>query len=156
MQLDKIDLAILKHLQLPGKLSNQELASKVGLSPSPCSRRVKALEDAGYIASYSTQLNPERFGLNLTVYIQVSLEKHNIEVLESFEQDISAMDEVQECSLITGNEADYLLKVLVADMQHYKQFLLDKLTSSVHVAGIHSSFVLKKVKNHTSIPLPAL
>ncbi|WP_299573923.1 Lrp/AsnC family transcriptional regulator [uncultured Shewanella sp.] len=153
LTLDKIDFAILTHLQEHGRLSNQELALKVGLSPSPCSRRVKALEDAGYIAGYSTLLNPEHFNLALTVYIQIRLEKHTSVILEAFEADITRYEEVQECSLITGREADYHLKVLVKDMQDYKLFLLDKLTTNSHIAGVHSSFVLKKVKSSTAIPL---
>ncbi|MCL1065568.1 Lrp/AsnC family transcriptional regulator [Shewanella olleyana] len=153
LTLDKIDFAILTELQHHGRLSNQELAQKVGLSPSPCSRRVKALEDAGYIAGYSTLLNAEHFNLALTVYIQIRLEKHTSETLEAFEKDILNYQEVQECSLITGSEADYQLKVLVKDMQNYKLFLLDKLTVNPNIAGIHSSFVLKNVKSSTAIPI---
>ncbi|WP_153913194.1 Lrp/AsnC family transcriptional regulator [Shewanella sp. TC10] len=151
--LDKIDFAILSELQQHGRLSNQELALKVNLSPSPCSRRVKALEDAGYIAGYATLLNAEHFNLALTVYIQIRLEKHTSSILNAFEADISRYDEVQECSLITGSEADYYLKVLVKDMQDYKTFLLEKLTTNPHIAGVQSSFVLKKVKSSTAIPL---
>lgn len=153
LTLDKTDLHILKLLQASGKLSNQDLAEQVGLSPSPCSRRVKALEDAGYISGYATLLNADHFKLALTVYIQVRLEKHSAAILEAFEADIALYDEVQECSLITGSEADYYLKVLVTDMQQYKVFLLDKLTTNPHIAGVNSSFVLKKVKSSTAIPL---
>ncbi len=153
LTLDKIDFAILSALQRHGRLSNQELAINVGLSPSPCSRRVKALEDAGFIAGYATLLNAEQFNLALTVYIQIRLEKHTSDILEAFEADIINYEEVQECSLITGSEADYHLKVLVKDMQHYKVFLLDKLTTNPNIVGIHSSFVLKKVKSSTAIPI---
>ncbi|MCL1141374.1 Lrp/AsnC family transcriptional regulator [Shewanella gaetbuli] len=154
MQLDQTDLKILKLLQTSGKLSNQELATKVGLSASPCSRRVKALEDAGYIAGYATLLSATHFDLALTAFIQVRLEKHNQEVLEQFETTVTAYDEVQECCLLTGSDADYQLKVLVKDMAHYKTFLLEKLTSNPHIRGVHSSFVLKHVKQKSIIPLP--
>lgn len=154
LPLDKIDLHILKLMQLHGKLSNQELAEKVGLSPSPCSRRVKALEDAGYIAGYATLLSAEHFNLDLTAYIHVRLERHSSHLFDEFEAIISSYDEVQECSLLTGSDADYQLKVLVKDMKEFKIFLLDKLTTNTHIAGINSSFVLKQVKSQTQIPLP--
>lgn len=153
LTLDKIDFTILAELQKHGRISNQELAQNIGLSASPCSRRVKSLEDAGYIAGYATLLNAERFDLALTVYIQVRLEKHTSDILEAFEAEITHYEEVQECSLITGSEADYHIKVLVKDMQDYKLFLLDKLTINPSIAGVHSSFVLKKVKSSTAIPL---
>ena len=155
LQLDKIDLHILKLMQQHGKLSNQELAEKVGLSPSPCSRRVKSLEEAGYIAGYATLLSAEHFDLALTAYIQVRLEKHSTDILDAFEEKISSYDEVQECCLLTGSDADYQIKVLVTDMKHFKVFLLDKLTTNDHIAGVRSSFVLKQDKNQTSIPLPS-
>ncbi|MBV7316307.1 Lrp/AsnC family transcriptional regulator [Shewanella sp. NIFS-20-20] len=154
LTLDKIDLHILRIMQEYGKLSNQELAELVGLSASPCSRRVKALEEAGYIAGYATLLSPEHFNLTLTAYVQVRLDKHSSDILDDFESQITGYDEVQECCLLTGSDADYQLKVLVSDMAHYKVFLLDKLTSIDHVAGVRSSFVLKQVKNQTRIPLP--
>lgn len=155
LQLDKIDLAILTLLQSQGKLSNQELAEKVGLSASPCSRRVKAMEESGYIAGYATLLSAEHFNLSLTAYVQVRLEKHSQVILESFEDTIAGYDEVQECCLLTGSDSDYQLKVLVADMKEFKVFLLEKLTTHPHISGIKSSFVLKHVKNQTSIPLPS-
>ena len=152
-KLDQLDLTILRLLQTHGRLSNLELANKVGLSPSPCSRRVKALEEAGYIADYATRLSAEKFNLHLTAYIHVRMEKHTPDILNQFEANIIAYEEIQECALITGSEADYQLTVLVQDMAHFRTFLLDKLTTNVHIAGVHSSFVLKKVKDHTAIPL---
>ncbi|ASF16758.1 Lrp/AsnC family transcriptional regulator [Shewanella xiamenensis] len=152
-KLDQLDLTILRLLQTHGRLSNLELATKVGLSPSPCSRRVKALEEAGYIADYVTRLSADKFNLHLTAYIHVRMEKHTPAILNQFEANILGYEEVQECALITGSEADYQLKVLVQDMAHFRTFLLDKLTTNVHIAGVHSSFVLKKVKEHTAIPL---
>lgn len=154
MQLDKIDIKILSLLQQHGRLSNQELAALVGLSPSPCSRRVKTLEDSGIITGYATLVSPEFFNLHLTAYVQVRLEKHNQRVLNAFEQAMNHYDEVLECCLLTGSDADYQLKVLVADMEAFKHFLLEKLTTNQDIAGIRSSFVLKQAKNHTAIPLP--
>ncbi|GIU26980.1 AsnC family transcriptional regulator [Shewanella colwelliana] len=154
LQLDDIDLKILALLQQHGRLANQELASLVGLSASPCSRRVKALEEAGFIAGYATLLNPKHFDLQLTAYIQVRLEKHSQAILDAFELAMSSYDEVLECCLLTGSDADYQLKVLVCDMEAFKRFLLEKLTTQQDIAGIRSSFVLKQVKNQTAIPLP--
>ncbi|QYK01175.1 Lrp/AsnC family transcriptional regulator [Shewanella psychrotolerans] len=156
LQLDKIDIQILKLLQTHGRLANQELAASVGLSPSPCSRRVKAMEEAGIISGYATLVDANYFDLTLTAYVQVRLEKHTQTILDDFEQAIDSYDEVLECALLTGSDADYQLKVLVKNMDTFKHFLLTKLTSSPHIAGIRSSFVLKQVKNRTAIPLPQI
>lgn len=152
--LDKTDIAILRLLQTQGRMANQDLAAAVGLSPSPCSRRVKALEEGGYIQSYAAILAPSHFDLNLTVHIQVRMERHTQEILAGFERQVLNYPEVLECSLLTGSESDYLLKVMVKDMDAYRAFLLDKLTSNAHIAGVHSSFVLKQVKSHTPLPIP--
>jgi Lrp/AsnC family leucine-responsive transcriptional regulator len=154
LQLDNIDLTLLALLQQHGRLANQELAALVGLSPSPCSRRVRALEDAGFISGYATLLSPQKFNLHLTAYVQVKLEKHSQSILDAFELEMTGYDEVLECCLLTGSEADYQLKVLVSDMEAFKHFLLEKLTTNQDIAGIRSSFVLKQVKNQTAIPLP--
>ncbi|MCG9720884.1 Lrp/AsnC family transcriptional regulator [Shewanella sp. Isolate7] len=156
LQLDKTDIQILKLLQAQGRMANQDLAASVGLSPSPCSRRVKAMEEAGIIAGYAAMVDAPYFQLTLTAYVQVRLEKHTQAILDAFEQAIDAYDEVLECALLTGSDADYQLKVLVRDMDAFKHFLLEKLTSNPHIAGIRSSFVLKQVKNRTAIPLPEL
>ncbi|WP_281213997.1 Lrp/AsnC family transcriptional regulator [Shewanella insulae] len=156
LQLDKTDIQILKLLQAQGRMANQDLAASVGLSPSPCSRRVKAMEEAGIIAGYAALVDAPYFQLNLTAYVQVRLEKHTQAILDAFEQAIDGYDEVLECALLTGSDADYQLKVLVRDMDAFKHFLLEKLTSNPHIAGIRSSFVLKQVKSRTAIPLPEL
>ncbi|AGH82268.1 AsnC family transcriptional regulator [Psychromonas sp. CNPT3] len=154
IEIDKIDLAILKLLQTHGRLSNQELAELVGLSPSPCSRRVKALEATGFISGYATLLSARHFDLRLTAFVQVQLEKQMHNVLNDFEEKVATYDEVQECYLLTGSDADYQLKVLVEDMDAYREFILDRLLSLPFISGIKSSFVLKAVKNNTQIPLP--
>lgn len=151
--LDRIDRRILDELQRDGGLSNQELADRVGLSPSPCSRRVKRLEDAGVIERRVTLLNRRRLGLSLTAIIQISMDRHTPERFEAFESKLRGYPEVQECYLITGQDADYLLKVVVPDMDHYQAFLLDKITRIEGVSGVHSSFVMRRVIDTTELPL---
>lgn len=152
-KLDRSDRQILDALQHDGGLSNLQLAERVGLSPSPCSRRVKALEDAGIIIGRTTQLNQKALGLDLTVIIQISMDRHTPERFENFEQTVSAFAEVQLCYLVTGQEADYLLKVVVPDMDAYQQFLLNKITRIDGVSGVHSSFVMRKVRDTSALPL---
>ncbi|WP_284379369.1 Lrp/AsnC family transcriptional regulator [Litoribrevibacter albus] len=156
MTLDRTDKRILEELQKDGSLSNLELAEKVGLSPSPCSRRVKHLEDTGVIVGKAVLLNAETLGLNLTAIIQVSMDRHTPDRFENFDRTLEMCSEVVSCSLITGQAADYLVEVVVTDMAQYQEFLLNKLTTIPGVTGVHSSFVLRKVINRTSIPLDHL
>ncbi len=153
MKLDRIDLRILESLQADGALSNLELADKVGLSPSPCSRRVKALTESGVIGKTVTLLNEKSLGLNLMALINISMDRHTPERFEVFEAAVASYPEVLECLLITGSEADYLLKVIVQDMEAYQHFLLGKLTRVPGVTGVQSSFVMRKVVNTTALPL---
>lgn len=155
-KLDRFDRQILDALQRDGGLSNLELAEKVGLSPSPCSRRVKALEEAGIIVGRTTLLNQKALGLDLTIIIQISMDRHTPERFENFEQTVSAFAEVQLCYLVTGQEADYMLKVVVPDMDAYQQFLLNKITRIEGVSGVHSSFVMRKVRDSMAVPLTYL
>lgn len=156
MKLDRTDRRILDALQRDGRISNLELADLVGLSPSPCSRRVKQLEEAGIILKTVTLLDPAKLNLKMTAHIQISMDKHTPERLENFEQQISQYPEVIECDLITGHTADYLLKVIVRDMDDFQAFLLGKLTRIEGVSGVHSSFVMKKVVERTAISLQHL
>lgn len=153
MKLDRTDRRILAALQEDGRISNLELAEKVGLSPSPCSRRVKQLEEAGIILKTVTLLDPAKLDLKMTAHIQISMDKHTPERLENFEKQIRQYPEVIECDLITGHTADYLLKVVVRDMDAYQAFLLGKLTRIEGVSGVHSSFVMKTVVERTALPL---
>lgn len=153
IKLDRTDLKILHELQHDGSLSNLELAERIGLSPSPCSRRVKALTDNGVIGKTVTLLNEKALGLDLMALIHISMDRHTPERFEVFERAVASFEEVLECLLITGSEADYLLKVLVRDMEHYQQFLLGKLTRLEGVTGVQSSFVMRKVVNSTAVPL---
>jgi Lrp/AsnC family leucine-responsive transcriptional regulator len=142
--LDKFDEAILNQLKHNGRLSNQELAERIGLSPSPCLRRVKTLEDAGIITGYQAIINAEKLGLSLMALIHISMDKHTPERFENFEQKVSLLPEVLECLLITGQEADYQLKVQVKDMQSYQELLLHRITRIEGVSGVHTSFVLRR------------
>lgn len=154
IQLDRTDRHILELLQKDGSLSNLELADKVGLSPSPCSRRVKALEDCGLILGYRALLDAKRLGLDLLALINISMDRHTPERFNNFEAQIASFPEVLECYLITGQSADYVLKVLVEDMDAYQQFLLGRLTRIEGVSGVHSSFVMRKVVDRTAIAIP--
>ena len=153
MQLDKFDKQILKILQADGRVSNQELAEQIGLSPSPCLRRVKALEEAGLIIGYHAQLEPKLLGYRLMALIHISMDQHTPERFSNFEREISVIPEVLECLLITGQSADYQLKVLVADMDAYQELLLHRISRISGVTGMHSSFVLRKVVDKRAIPV---
>jgi Lrp/AsnC family leucine-responsive transcriptional regulator len=152
--LDAIDIKILQQLQEHARISNVELADQVGLSPAPCLRRVRALEQAGVIRKYVTLLDPGALDLGVTVFVQITLDLQVEGRLEIFEQAIMRRPEVLECYLMTG-DADYLLRVVVPDVPAYERFLRDSLTRIESAAGIKSSFALKQVKYFTSLPLPA-
>lgn len=154
-QFNAYDRMILERLQRDGRVSNQELAESIHLSPSPCLRRVKQLEDDGVIDGYVALLNARKLGLTLMAFIHINMDKHTPERFENFENTIGSHAEVLECHLITGQSADYLLKVIVEDMDAYQRFLLNKLTRITGVTGVHSSFVLKSAINSTVLPLTA-
>lgn len=154
--LDRYDLKILAELQCDARVSNQELAERIGLSPSPCSRRVKQLEDDGLILRQVALLDRKKLGLTLTAYVQIGMDRHTPERFENFEQAIRQWPEVLECSLVTGMDADYQLKVVVPDMEHYQQFLLGRLTRVEGVTSVRSSFVLNQVVSSTQLPLSHL
>ena len=151
--LDRTDLRLLAELQKDASLSNLELADKVGLSPTPCARRVKRLVTEGFIERQVAILNPERLGYDLTAHVSISMDRHTPDRFENFEAEIATYDEVIDCSVVTGQSADYLLRVVVKDMKHFEAVLLGKLTRIPGVTGVHSSFVLRKVINRTEIPL---
>ena len=153
MEPDTTDWKILALLQSDARTSNVDIARKVGLSPSPCLNRVRALENSGYISRYVTLLDPLRVGLKVSVFIQVTLEKQVKPALEAFERAIHDWPEVMECYLMTG-DADYLLRVVVPDLQALEHFILDFLSRVPGVGNIKSSFALKQVKYQTALPLP--
>ena len=150
--LDAIDRRILAVLQENARVSNVELAESAGVSASPCWRRVRELERTGVISRYVTLVDPAALGLPVSVFIQVSLEKQVESALEVFENAILQRPEVMECYLMTG-DADYMLRVVVADLEAYERFLMDHLTRVPAVANIRSSFALKQVKYRTVLPV---
>ena len=156
MKFDRIDRRILTEIQQNGRISNLELAELVGLSPTPCARRVKQLEDGGIIDRHVTLLNPVALNLKLTALIQISMDRHTPDRFDNFEQKVAQYPEVTECSLITGQAADYLVKVVVPDMEAYQEFLLGKITRIAGVSGVQSSFVMRKIIAKTELPLDYL
>jgi len=152
LSLDRTDYRILYHLQNNARISNTELADAVGLSPSPCLRRVKALEQAGVVKRYVGIVDPKAVGLPISVFVSVSLNRQERLGLEAFEQSIASYKEVMECYLMTGS-SDYLLRIVVPDLESYERFLTDKLTRIQGVANIQSSFALKQVVYKTELPL---
>mgnify|MGYP000388391146 FL=1 len=150
--LDRTDLRILEALQDNARLTNVELAERVNLTPSPCLARVRALEAAGIITRYTAEIAPEKLGLNVNVFIHVSLDRQVRNALENFESAVRAMPEVMECYLMTG-QSDYLLRVLVADAQALERLIVDQLAKIEGVANIQSSLALKVVKSHSRLPV---
>ena len=151
-ELDEIDSKILAELQANARLRNVELAEKVGLSASPCLRRVRRLEELGIIKGYATLVDQHAVNLPVSVFIQVTLEKQIEPALELFERQIQKWPEVMECYLMTG-DADYHLRVVTADLAQYERFLMDKLTRLDGVASIKSAFSLKQVAYRTALPV---
>ncbi|MCH7543131.1 MAG: Lrp/AsnC family transcriptional regulator [Proteobacteria bacterium] len=150
--LDAIDRRILDRLQEDGRVSNVELANAVGISSSPCWRRVRELEKRGVISGYVALVDAAAVGLPVSVFVQVTLERQIEAALETFEAAVRARPEVMECYLMTG-DADYLLRVVVSDLPTYEAFLKDHLTRIPGIANIKSSFALNQVKYRTSLPL---
>ncbi|HCN16215.1 MAG TPA: AsnC family transcriptional regulator [Moraxellaceae bacterium] len=143
--LDKIDRQILALLRENARMSNLELAESVNLSPTPCARRVKQLEDAGVITGYSVTTDPIKLGYQLSVYIAISMDKHTAERFSNFEKKLREFPEVVSCSIVTGRSEDYLIKALVKDMAHYEEFLLHRLNRIEGIAQVHTSFELRQV-----------
>ncbi|MEJ1339046.1 MAG: Lrp/AsnC family transcriptional regulator [Candidatus Sedimenticola sp. (ex Thyasira tokunagai)] len=154
MGLDRYDKRILEALQTEGRISNQELAERIGLSQSPCLRRVRALEENGLITGYRAIVDAKKLGLSLLALIHISMDRHTPERFANFDATVTALPEVLECLLITGQDADYQLKVIVKDMEAYQSLLLNKITRIEGVTGVHSSFVMRQVVDRTSLPLP--
>ena len=153
--IDTTDWKILSLLQEDARITNLELSRAIGLSPSPCLARVRALEKAGYINRYVSLLDSLKVGLKVSVFINVALERQVEKALELFEASIEARPEVMECYLMTG-ESDYLLRVVVTDIQALEDFILNFLSKIPGAGNIKSSFALKQVKYKTALPLPKL
>ena len=155
MELDRYDRQILEILQRDGRISNQDLADRIGLSPSPCLRRVRTLEEASLITGYRALLDAKKLGLSLMALIGISMDQHTPERFANLESAIAEIPEILECLLITGQQSDYQLKVVVRDMDAYQDLLLNKITRIQGVTGVHTSFVLRKVVDRTSLPVAA-
>ena len=153
MEIDRFDRQILQLLQEDGRISNQDLADRIGLSASPCLRRVRALEEAKIITGYRALLNAKALGYTLMALIYISMDKHTPERFEHFEKEISEISEILECLLVTGQDADYQLKVVVRDMDAFQELLLNRITRIQGVTGVHSSFVLRRVVDKTALPV---
>ena len=152
-ELDRTDKKLLDLLQRDASLTNLELAERVGLSPTPCARRIKRLEQEGLIKAKVTLLSQDRLGLKLTAHIGITMDRHTPERFSAFEEEIQNYPEVLECCVVTGQSADYLVKAVVKDMAHFEQFLLGRLTRIPGVTGVHSSFQLRSVVSKTALPL---
>lgn len=153
--LDATDRRILEQLQADGRLSNQELAERVALSPSPCLRRVRALERAGVIRRYAALLDPLRVGLGLLAYVTVKLEKRGKMPVDQFTRAVESWPEVIACYSMTG-DMDYLMRVQVENLEHYSRFIMDRLLKQPGVIDIRTNFVLERVKETTVLPLAHL
>lgn len=152
IKLDRTDRRILQALQQDGRLANNELAARVSLSPSPCLRRVRALEEQGVIRGYVALLEPHAIGLELLAYATVKLEKKGQMASADFASVVNAWSEVTECYSMTG-EADYLLRVQVRNLDHFSHFVMDKLLKLDYVVDVKSSFALRRVKQTTVLPV---
>lgn len=152
--LDAIDVRILRELQADARLPNLTLAERVGLSPSPCSRRVKLLEEAGVIEGYRAVLNRAAIDLGLTVFAGIRVERHTHENAEAFVAAVLAIDEVVACHLVSG-DADFLLEVVVRDMAAYEGAVLRRLLELPAVRDIRTSFAMKTYRAGGPLPLPA-
>ena len=150
--LDRIDVKILQLLQANGRITNTELADKVGLSATPCSERVKTLERLGYIESYGAKLNPRLLQLELLVFVEINLIRTSPDVFEEFSQAIVALPQVLECHLVSGN-FDYLIKARVANMASYRQLLGETLLTLPGVSGSRTYVVMEEVKEAQTIPV---
>ncbi|CAJ0809775.1 DNA-binding transcriptional activator DecR [Ralstonia wenshanensis] len=149
--MDKKDRQIIAALQKEGRLTNQELSERVNLSPSPCLRRLRLLEDAGIIRGYTAIVDEEAYGLPVTAFVHIRLQQHSREVVSTFENRIRAIDAILDCYVLTG-EADYLLRVLVESLQDYEQFVRGQLHAIPGIAAIDTSFAYGVVKRSTVFP----
>lgn len=151
-QLDDIDRRIIAALQADGRMTAQQLADRVGLSPSPCARRVRLMEDRGVITGYTAVIDQDLVDLPISVFVSIKLERQREEELERFNAAMSRWPEVVDCYLMTG-QRDYLLRIVVRDLHAYERFLKEKLTRLDGVASIESSFALSQIKRSNQLPI---
>jgi Lrp/AsnC family leucine-responsive transcriptional regulator len=155
ISLDKIDMAILELLQKDGRLSNVDLAEKVGLSSTPCLRRVRNLEEQGLIDRYCAVLDRKKAGLGITVFVSIKIDGHRAENASDAQKIFQDMNEVISCHVISG-EADFLLEIIVTDLEAYEEFMFHKLIVLSVVKDVHSNFVIRTVKEHAPLPVSHL
>ncbi len=149
--MDEKDLRILRELQQNGRLSNAELAERVNLSPSPCLRRLRSLEQRGVIEGYSAIVNQKAYGLPVTVFIRIRLEHHSTRAAQVFERHIQAIDEIVDCHLMTG-DTDYLLRVVIESLEAYETFIRDRIHPIPGIGSINTSFAYGVVKQSRCLP----
>ena len=150
--LDSIDKRLLAELQAEGRVTNVDLASRVGLTAPPCLRRVRALEEEGVIRGYHADLDPSKLGYAITVFAMVSLRSQAEEDLRAFENHIKALPEVRECHMLNG-EIDFILKIVSRDLQSFQEFLTSKLTPAPNVASVKTSLTIRTAKHEPGVPL---
>ena len=148
---DAIDCRLLAELQAEGRITNVELADRVGLTPPPCLRRVRALEDAGVIKGYHAQLDSSKLGYSITVFAMVSLKSQAEESLRQFEEHMRDLPEVRECHMLNG-EIDFILKIVSRDLQSFQEFLTSKLTPAPNVDSVKTSLTIRTAKNQPGVP----
>ena len=152
VKLDRIDRRLLHDLQAEGRITNVELSRRAGISAPPCLRRVRALEDAGYILGYHADLEPKALGFHVTVFAQVGLSSQADRDLEEFEETVKGWPEVRECYMLAG-ETDFLLKVIAADWDAYQEFLTTKLTAAANVSHVKSALSIRAAKSEPGVPI---
>lgn len=150
--LDEIDRRLLAELQKEGRVTNVELAHRVGLTAPPCLRRVRALEDEGIIRGYHADLNPAHLGFAITVFAMVSLKSQAETALREFEEHMAQLPEVRECHMLNG-EIDFILKIVSRDLQSFQEFLTSKLTPAPNVASVKTSLTIRTAKHEPGVPL---
>ena len=153
--MDKYDAQILHELQVDGRLSNRDLAERIALSPAPCWRRVKRLQDEGYIESYSARINHRKVGLHIIAFAEVVLENHHPETIEQFLQQVSGNKEILECHSVTG-QCDYLLKIVAKDMEAYEQFMSSRLLVVQGIRSVNTLISMRQNKLSSELPVAAL
>jgi DNA-binding Lrp family transcriptional regulator len=150
---DSLDLQILAELQDEGRMTNVELATRVGLTAPPCLRRVRSLEQDGVIRGYHAELDPAKLGYAITVFAMVSLKSQAESDLQAFERHVEALDQVRECHMLNG-EIDFMLKVVARDLQEFQNFLTSSLTTAPNVASVKTSLTIRRAKHMPGVPVP--
>jgi Lrp/AsnC family leucine-responsive transcriptional regulator len=151
-KIDAIDRKIIAAIQIDGKITAQELANRVGLSASPCARRLRLLEEAGIIKGYTAVIDQKKAGLPISAFASIKLERQREEDLDRFAQAVTRWPEVVDCYLMTG-QRDYLMRIVVRDLEAYERFIKEKLTRLKGIASIETSFALDQVKRSEALPL---